>query len=171
MIGKSKEDKAIKKELLKNNTLEGVITLNKDTFYKVGVHPCIAIFTSNKPHPKEKQVKFINFEDDGYEVRRHIGLVETERAKDRKSLLLKCWFDEELNVPSSFMVKTTIDDTDEWIHSFYYYNDEIPSEQDFEKAVADYMAFEFNMIMQGRGYLFGLDDEGEIDVEDDVKKT
>ena len=35
MIGKTKDDKAIKKEILKNHTLEGVISLNKDTFYRV----------------------------------------------------------------------------------------------------------------------------------------
>ena len=28
--------KAIKKEILKNHTVEGVISLNKDTFYRVG---------------------------------------------------------------------------------------------------------------------------------------
>lgn len=41
MIGKTKDDKAIKKEILKNHTLEGVISLNKDTFYRVGTVPCI----------------------------------------------------------------------------------------------------------------------------------
>ena len=36
----------------------------------------------------------------------------------------------------------------------YYFNDEIPKEEDFEKAIADYLTFEFSMIMQGREYLF-----------------
>jgi hypothetical protein len=52
------------------------------------------------------------------------------------------------------MVKTTIEPEDEWLHSFYYFNDEIPKEEDFEKTVSDYLSFEFNMIMQGREYLF-----------------
>ena len=43
---------------------------------------------------------------------------------------------------------------DEWLHSFYYFNDEIPTEADFEKAIGDYLSFEFSMIMQGRKYLF-----------------
>ncbi|MFR9001496.1 MAG: N-6 DNA methylase [Anaerobutyricum soehngenii] len=54
MIGKTKDDKAIKKEILKNHTLEGVISLNKDTFYRVGTVPCIAVFTTGIPHPTEK---------------------------------------------------------------------------------------------------------------------
>ena len=67
MVGKSKIDKQVKKRILEKHTLEGVITLNKDTFYGIGTNPCIAVFTSYKP--QRKYCKFINFEDDGYEVR------------------------------------------------------------------------------------------------------
>ena len=34
--------------------------------------------------------------------------------------------------------------------SFYYFNDEIPTEADFEKAIGDYLSFEFAMVMQNR---------------------
>ncbi|MCL2827781.1 MAG: SAM-dependent methyltransferase [Oscillospiraceae bacterium] len=157
MIGKSKEEKEVKKELLKRHTLEGVISCNKNTFYGVGTVPCIAIFTCGVSHPKDKLVKFANFEDDGFVVKKHIGLVETERAKDRKSYLLDCWRGKVEDVPSKFMVQTVVEDTDEWIHAFYYYNDEIPTEQDFMDSIADYLTFEFNMITRGRGYLFEED--------------
>ena len=153
MVGNKNEDKKVKREILKNHTLDGVITLNKNTFYGVGTNPCIAVFTSHIPHPKNKYCKFINFEDDGYEVRKHIGLVETERAKERKAHLLNCWLNDA-PAESKFMVKTTISPEDEWLHSFYYFNDEIPNEEEFEKTIADYLTFEFNMIMQGREYLF-----------------
>jgi len=162
MIGKSKEEKEIKKELLKKHTLEGVISCNKNTFYGVGTVPCIAMFTCGVPHPKNKLVKFINFEDDGFVVKKHIGLVESERAKDRKKLLLDCWRGEALDAPSKFMVQTTVENTDEWIHSFYYYNDEIPDEQDFMRSIANYLTFEFDMIVNGRSYLF---EEGEDDAD------
>ena len=154
MIGKTKEDKSVKRELLKNHTLEGVLSLNKNTFYRVGTVPCIAVFKVGKKHPQDKLVKFINFEDDGFEVKKHLGLVETERAKDRKSYMLSCWRGEIEDAPSKFMVQATISDTDEWIHAFYYYNDEVPTEQDFQNSIADYLTFEFNMISHGRGYLF-----------------
>ena len=84
MTGKTKDEKAIKEQILKQHTLEGVITLNKDTFYGVGTHPVIAIFTAGRPHPESKVCKFINFENDGFKVAPHIGLIETESAKDRK---------------------------------------------------------------------------------------
>jgi len=154
MIGKTKEDKEVKKEILKKHTLEGVINLNKNTFYKVGTVPCIAVFTAGEKHLADKKVKFINFENDGYEVKKHLGLVKTERAKDRMQLLLDCWNDKRADYASKFMVETTIEDTDEWVHSFYYYNDEIPTEEDFMNSIADYLTFEFNMIVHGRGYLF-----------------
>lgn len=154
MIGKNTEDKNMKKEILKNHTLEGVITLNGDTtFYGVGTMPCIAIFKAHKPHPSEKRCKFINFEDDGYELRKHIGIIKTERAIERKEHLLKCWNDE-LDATSEFMVKSKIKPTDEWLHSFYYFNDEIPLENEFYKTMGDYLSFEFKMIMEDRENLF-----------------
>ena len=153
MVGKTKEDQNVKKQLLENHTLEGVITLNKTTFYGVGTNACIAVFKAHEPHSKTKRCKFINFEDDGYIVSKHIGLVPKEKAKSQKALLLDCWHDVT-DAESKFMVKTTIEPTDEWLHSFYYFNDEIPTEADFEKTIADYLTFEFNMVMQGREYLF-----------------
>lgn len=154
MVGKNKEDKAVKKQILENHTLEGVISLNGDTsFYRVGIIPCIGIFTSHKPHPKEKRCKFINFTDDGYKLSKHIGIIKTERAIERKEHLLRCWRDQ-LDAPTKFMVKSTIKHSDEWLHSFYYFNDEIPSEESFYETIGDYMGFEFNMIMKGKEYLF-----------------
>ena len=159
MTGKTKEEQATKENILKHHTLEGVITLNKNTFYGVGTNPCIAIFTAGVPHDKDKEVKFINFEKDGFEVQKHRGLVETIEAKDKRQHLLDVWFDR-IESETKFCVKTTVEADDEWLHSFYYFNDEIPTDADFEKTMADYLTFEFSMIMQGRGYLF--DNEKEV---------
>lgn len=158
MTGKSKEEASIKANILKNHTLEGVITLNKDTFYGVGTMPCIAVFTAREPHPAGKMCKFINFENDGYKVAPHIGLLETESAKDKKQHLLDVWFDR-IDSETKLCVKTTVEADDEWLHSFYYFNDEIPTEIDFDKAIGKYLSFEFSMIMQGRKYLFESEDK------------
>ena len=159
MIGKTKDDRQLKSDILKHHTLEGVISLNKDTFYGVGTVPCIAVFTAGEPHPAEKLVKFINFQNDGWEVKMHRGLVETESAKDRRQYLLDCWRGKIVDAPSDFMVETVIEAGDEWLHSFYYYNDEIPGESDFAESLADYLTFEFSMIARGRGYLFGMKED------------
>lgn len=153
LTGKSKEEKAIKANILKNHTLEGVISLNKDTFYGVGTIPCIAIFTAGEPHPEDKECKFIDFREDGFKVSPHIGLIETEQAKDKKQHLLDVWFDR-IEAESKFCVKTTVEADDEWLHGFYYFNDELPSDADFEETIGNYLTFEFSMIVQNRGYLF-----------------
>ena len=159
LTGKTKDEQNYKESILKHHTLEGVITLSGDTFYGVGVNSCIAVFTAHKPHPVNKECKFIDFKDDGFKVAPHIGLVETEYAKDKKQHLLDVWFDR-IEAPTKFCVKSTVEATDEWLHAFYYFNDEIPTEEDFDKTIADYLTFEFSMIAQGRSYLF---DEGKND--------
>ncbi len=161
VTGKTKEEQAIKENIIKHHTLEGVITLSSDTFYGVGTNPCIAIFTAHKPHPTDKVCKFIDFKDDGFKVAPHIGLVETEYAKDKKQHLLDVWFDR-IEAPTKFCVKSTVEAADEWLHAFYYFNDEIPTEEDFDKTIADYLTFEFSMIAQGRKYLFEEADNGRI---------
>ncbi|MDR0942023.1 MAG: N-6 DNA methylase [Holosporales bacterium] len=160
MVGKTKKDKEVKESILKRHTLKGVITLNKNTFYHVGTNPCIVVFEAGVPHDEEKLTKFINFEDDGFVVKKHIGLVQTERADEQRKKLINVWRNDH-DADSEFMVKAKIKPDDEWLHSFYYFNDEPPTEADFEKTMADYLTFEFNMIMRGRGYLFGIEDKDE----------
>ncbi|EPZ58995.1 N-6 DNA Methylase family protein [[Clostridium] sordellii ATCC 9714] len=168
MTGKTKEEQSIKENIFKKHTLEGVITLNKDTFYGVGTMPCIAVFTAGESHPANKESKFIDFRDDGYKVSPHIGLIETEQAKDKKQHLLDVWFDR-IESETKFCVKTTVEATDEWLHSFYYFNDEIPIDEDFEKIIGDYLSFEFSMIMQNREYLFQDTDKQKENEENEVK--
>lgn len=157
---KSKEEQSFKENIMKHHTLDGVITCNTDTFYGVGTCPVIAVFTANEPHPKDKICKFIDFRDDGYEVRTHIGLVEGDSAKDKRKHLLDVW-NGRVEAPSKFCVESTAKPDDEWLHSFYYFNDEIPNDSDFEKAIGDYLTFEFSMIMQNREYLFEEKDDEE----------
>lgn len=164
MTGKSNEEKSIKANIMKKHTLEGVITLNEETFYNVGTTPVIAVFTAHEPHPENKLAKFINFKDDGYEVSAHIGLVETERAKDRKQHLLDVWFDL-LEAETAFCVSTEVKADDEWLHSFFYFNDELPNQEEFEQVIGDYLSFEFSSLMTGREYLF---DQTPVEEESEV---
>ena len=153
MTGKSADERHLKSSILKHHTLEGVITCNPNTFYGVGVNPVIAVFTARIPHDPEKLCRFIDFREDGYEVRAHIGLIEGAEAMDKRQHLLDVW-EGKVEAPTRFCVQTTVEDSDEWLHSFYYFNDEIPTNEDFEKTIGDYLTFEFSMIMQGREYLF-----------------
>lgn len=155
MVGKSKEEKEYKKKILEKHTLDMVITVNKETFHGVGTNPVIAVFEAGKPHDIErKKVKFINFENDGFVVRKHIGLIDDGTAKEKRRFLFDVINGNEEDYTTKFMVKATIQAEDEWLHSFYYFNDEIPNDEDFEKTIADYLSFQFDMYTHGRGYLF-----------------
>lgn len=167
MTGKTKDEQTFKENILKHHTLEGVITCNTDTFYGVGTNPVIAVFTAHEPHPEEKLCKFIDFREDGYEVRAHIGLVEGDSAKDKRQHLLDVWFGRT-EAASKFYVESTVKAADEWLHSFFYFNDEIPTDDDFDKAIGDYLTFEFSMIMQNRDYLFKTNDD---DIEENARKN
>lgn len=113
-------------------------------------------------HIQDKLCKFIDFREDGYEVRAHVGLVEGDSAKDKKQHLLDVW-NGRIEAPSKFCVESTVQPDDEWLHSFYYFNDEIPTESDFEKAIGDYLSFEFSMVMQNREYLFTGGESDEVE--------
>lgn len=158
MVGKTKKDKEKKKEILENHSLETVLTLNKDTFYGVGTNPCIAIFTAGIPHPENKRVNFVDFSDDGYVVRKHVGLVGDGTEKSKKDFLFDV-LNDNVDADTNFIVKSTVTWEDEWLHSFYYFNETPPTAEDFMQAMADYMTFEFDMRSHGRGYLFDSNDE------------
>ncbi len=106
----------------------------------MGTNPVIAVFTAHEPHDPDKVCKFIDFRDDGYEVRAHVGLVEGDSAKDKKQHLLDVWFGNA-EAPSKFCVESTVTPEDEWLHSFYYFNDEIPTDAD-EAALAGCVVWE-----------------------------
>ena len=159
MVGKTKNDIALKEKILDNHTLEGVITLNPQTFYPVGTNPVIAVFTAHRRHDMKKRVKFFNFKEDGFELAPHVGMVDNGTFEKKKEQLIDCWFDHADAPHSSFMVKSVVTAKDEWLHSFFYFNDEIPTDEDFEKTMADYLTFEFKMIAEGRGYLFGFNEK------------
>ncbi|MCG1010378.1 N-6 DNA methylase [Salinicoccus sp. ID82-1] len=153
MVGKTKEDKEKKKLILKNHTLETVISLNKDTFYGIGTNPCIVVFTAGIPHNEKKRVNFVDFSDDGYVVRKHVGLVGDGTEKSKKEFLLdvlKGYQDADTN----FIVQSTASAEDEWLHSFYYFNDTPPTKDDFKLTMANYLTYQFDMRSHGKGHLF-----------------
>lgn len=167
MTGKTQEEQEIKTSILESHTLEGVITLNKETFYRVGTNPCIAIFKAHCKHSPNHICKFINFEDDGYEVIKHLGLVENTSARDKRQHLLDVWRGVS-KAPSSYCVNTTVKANDEWLHAYYYFEDEIPQRTVFENTMADYLSFEMNILAHGKGFIF--DKKGENDTKGKISK-
>ena len=115
MSGNSKVELKTKRLLLERHTLEGVITLNPQTFFGVGVNPCICVFTAGVPHSKDKLVKFIDFSNDGYVVEIKQGLVASDSVKEKKKHFLQIW-NEEIE-DDSICTKCTVGFNDDWIYS------------------------------------------------------
>lgn len=150
MVGKTKEDRALKARILKEHTLDAVITMNPDTFHGVGTHVVIALFTAGVPQPDDKKTTFIDFKDDGYKVRPHVGLVDDGRAADRRRHLLAVLKDG-ISDDTRFVVRSGVKASDEWQHSFFFFNDQPPSYADFYKTVADYVTWQVDMHTHGLG--------------------
>lgn len=154
MVGKTKEDKNRKKAMLKHHSLDAVITMNPATFANSGVtpHTVIALFTAGRPHRLDTKVKFINFENDGYKVAPHRGLVDDGTAESRRKHLMEVLRGDAQD-DTSFIVRSEVTADDEWQHSYFYFNDQPPTYQDFLATVADYVAWQVDMHAHGLGDL------------------
>ena len=152
MTGKTKEIRKIKEEILQSHTLEGVITINPDTFYVAYPQTAIAVFTAWIPHGKNKLSKFIDFRDDGFKLSPHTGLLETEFAKIKRDYLLNVWRDKTLTA-ADFCVQEHVTASDEWLHSYFQHQNEIPSHSIFENTATEYLDFCCTTIIHGQSYL------------------
>lgn len=152
MVGKTREDKDRKAAIMRDHTLDAVLTMNPDTFHGIGTHVVIALFTAGVPHPEDKKTSFIDFRDDGYKVRQHIGLVDDGRAEERRKHLFSVLRDGVAD-DTRFIVRTEVTPRDEWQHSYFYFNDLPPSEEEFLNTVADYVTWQVNMHTHGMGEL------------------
>ncbi len=67
----------LKRQLLKNHTLEAALSMPDELFINsnVGVVTCVLIFTAKKPHPSNKETYFGYYKDDGYVKRKNRGRV------------------------------------------------------------------------------------------------
>jgi type I restriction-modification system DNA methylase subunit len=162
MVGKTKEDKDLKVSLLKKHTLDAVITMNGETFADsgVGVHPVIVLFMAGRPHPSDAKVKFVNFQHDGYKVQMHRGLTDDGTASSRRKHLLEVLRGDAVD-DTRFIVRSEIAAQDEWQHSYFYFNDQPPTVEDFMATVADYLTWQVDMHAHGNGDLITPADKKE----------
>lgn len=136
LTNKTQTTRGIKELILHKHTLECVISLNANTFYGIGVNPCICIFTANIPHSKKKQSKFIDFSNDGYAVEKHRGLVRKSDADAKKDYLLDILKGKIKN--STICVEHSVKADDEWLFESFSNIDYSTNETIFENARFDY---------------------------------
>lgn len=150
------------KQILKRNTLVASIHMPGDLFSgKASVQAAIYLFKVNRPHEVDDVVTFIDFSEDGYSRQNRkkstqkVNLRNTDHALER--------YDEVAAICLGKKPKTSyyteenglvICDTvslngDDWTFSQHKKIDTTPTEEDFKKTVADYLAWKVSAILKG----------------------
>jgi len=132
----------LKAELLKNHTLEGVMSLPDELFYPVGTIPCIMIFTSGIPHEtSNKKTWFGYWKDDGFTKTKHRGRVD---LRNTWSAIRTAWVESYRNreVCPGESVMRRVTASDEWCVEAYMETDYTKlTRDDFERVVRDYAIY------------------------------
>ncbi len=132
-----------KKKLLEKHTLEAVLSMPDELFFnsKVNVVSCIMIFTAHKPHPKNKETYFGYYKDDGFVKRKGKGRID---AYGKWEQIKEKWISNFINRKREpgFSINKVVTANMEWVAEAYMETDYSKlSNDDFEKAVLDYVTF------------------------------
>ncbi len=133
---------ALKRKLMQSHTLEAVLSLPNSAFHQTaGTITCMMVFTAHRPHPKDKKVWLAHAKDDGFEVKKHIGRVDTEgKWESIKSEWIKLFRNREEK--TSFSVMRVVNPRDEWCAEPHIRRPlhELKSRQ-FQKTIRNYVSF------------------------------
>lgn len=149
-IGVKGEMKQIKKDILKENTLDAVFTLPSDIFYPgTTVTVCCMVFKIGRKHAdiSTPDTFFGYFKDDGFAKKKNLGRIEQTDASTGRSKwaeIEKQWMDLYRNrkEQAGFSATHKVGCEDEWICEAYMKTDyTILSESHFETAVNKYFSY------------------------------
>ncbi len=150
------------KRILKDNTLLASIHMPDKLFSgKASVQTAVYVFQVNRPHEEDDIVKFIDFTNDGYSRQnrkkstQEVNLRDTDHAADRYAEVEALVLGKKPN--TSYYTKENgcyIEDTigldgNDWTFAQHKKIDTIPTEEDFKKTVADYLAWKVGCLMRG----------------------
>ena len=154
------------KNILKNNTLVASIRMSDIFCGKASVQTAIYVFRVGEPHSTESIVKFIDFSNDGYtrqnrkKSSQSVNLRDTDHAKERYAEVVKLVrFGKGLNNgnlnyfvegESYFEDHITLDGTD-WTVQQHRQINVIPSIEDFQKVVKDYLSWRVGEVLKNEG--------------------
>lgn len=158
-IGTSDYISDIKKELLKENTLDAVFTLPNEVFYPgASASACCMIFTLGKPHVMADgtipKTFFGYYKEDGHKKKKNLGRIE-QFDKDNNSIWKQIeeeWLDLYRNktVKDGISAMQAVTGDDEWLCEAYMKTDYSKlSEADFQQTLNNYLAY---LMKEGKIY-------------------
>lgn len=153
------------KNILKNNTLVASIHMPPDIFGgKASVQAGIYLFEVAKPHNEKKPVIFIDMSEDGYARQNRkksdlrVNLRNVDHADERYAEVEAIVKGELLDGEAKYYTKENgkvIRDRitlsgEDWTFNQHKKIDTTPTEEDFKKTVADYLAWKVSAILKGQ---------------------
>lgn len=149
------------KEILKNNTLVASIKMSDIFCGKASVQTAIYVFKVGEPHDVKNVVRFINFENDGYtrqnrkKSSQSVNLRDTDFAKERYEEIatLVKYGRGVNNINLNFFKNEYIEDYitlegDDWTYQQHCKNSTIPTIDDFQTVVKDYLAWRVGQVLK-----------------------
>ncbi|MCY3594732.1 MAG: N-6 DNA methylase [Bacteroidetes bacterium] len=133
----------LKEQILEHHTLEAVMSMPLQLFHdsKAGVVTCVLVVTAHQPHPAEKKTWFGYWRDDGYEIAKPRGRVDTnDRWNEIKAKWLSAYRNRE--EIKGLSVTAKVGSSDEWCAEAYMETDYSSiGREDFEVEVNKYVAY------------------------------
>ncbi|MCA3932944.1 N-6 DNA methylase [Burkholderia sp.] len=152
---------ALRAEILKEHTLEAVMSMPDELFYPVGVITCIMVFTAHRPHAVSNRKSWFGYwKRDGYEKTKHRGRIDLHDSwatiRDR---WVESFRNREVHAGESVLQKVAADD--EWCAEAYMETDYSRLTQtDFEAVVRNYAIYR----LLGGNAITSSDDSEDSDV-------
>lgn len=146
------------KEILNCNQLLASIKMPIDLFIPMaGVQTSIYVFEhTEKKHDITKQVKFIDFRNDGYK-RTKRGISEIDNPNQRYQDIIEIYKNgitanvdsKWWNLKNQVIMDTITLDGDDWNFDKHQKVDMIPKEEDFKKTIKNYLNWEVSQLLNG----------------------
>jgi type I restriction enzyme M protein len=143
--------------ILAQNQLIASIKMPVDLFQPMaGVQTSIYVMEhTGKTHDYKKQVKFIDFRNDGYK-RTKRGLQEIDNPTKRYNDIVEIYkngttatvSDKLWNLKQQVVMSVITDKGNDWNYDQYQKIDTKPTLQDFKKTVGDYLAWEVSNLLK-----------------------
>ncbi len=150
------------KRILEKNTLIASIHMPGDLFNgKSSVQTAIYLFQVNRPHEADDVVTFIDFSEDGYtrqnrkKSTQKVNLRNTDHALERYDEVAAICLGKKPKTSyytgaNGLVIRDTVSlDGNDWTFNQHKKIDTTPTEADFKKTVADYLAWKVGAILKG----------------------
>lgn len=150
------------KRILEKNTLIASVHMPVDLFNgKSSVQTAIYLFQVNRPHEADDVVTFIDFSEDGYtrqnrkKSTQKVNLRNADHALERYDEVAAICLGKKPKTSyyteaNGRVIRDTVTlDGDDWTFNQHKKIDTTPTEADFKKTVADYLAWKVGAILKG----------------------